>query len=219
MITSTVSFRSCRASQGGGLYVSDWYSGTGLTVLGGSLLFSGCAATWGGGVLLPNGAIHFEAEVVFINCSAKLAGGGLYSERGAVRHSGSTVLQFVNCTAVERAALLCGGPVTVSRLYVHSCMDQTQTPVSSRGNLSAKQIMLADGGPDQESQAYIGSRNLDVTDIDCTAIHQCWTLGESRKVQTLRCREGTMAKVIIVTVPFMIFRSRHSPSMYRHPAI
>ena len=166
-------------------------------MLGGRLQFDSCIAEsgWGGGAIVWRGDALLKAEAVFANCSAGRSGGGLYIGSGSVTHSDKTSLQFSNCTAVERSALFSAGSIHLSRLYIHACIDQAVNPIASGADLLAEQIILSYGGHSQEAQAYIGSRNLQVNALDCTAIDQCWALGKSQQIQTLRCSEGTETRV------------------------
>jgi len=180
------SFKLCRASRsGGGMSV---YRGE-MHVLRGLLRFQNCSSSnWGGGFWVKRKAKLADLTAHFEGCHAGRSGGGF--EAGSLKAKGS-LLAFSSCTASGRAsAFVTTTGARTTNVNIKGCLDSSLTPIAVIGNFTAEKVRLDDAGMLQDRKVTVTAQHLAIDVLDCAAVSQCSTTGDSVQVPKLRCPPG-----------------------------
>ncbi|CAE7792645.1 pmpB, partial [Symbiodinium necroappetens] len=189
LMHSNASFENCRAeSEGGGLEVT---SGSAVAAQVARLEFKQCAAgAYGGGMHAREAQMSLDnSNVTFVECTAGRQGGGFEILDGRLTHS-SGMMSFHFCKAYTGAAFSSTWGAELAEVNVEMCIGLGSGVRSSMGNVSIQRLTFVYDDPSAGHEPSVMAPNVSISEVDCTATHQCSVHAFTWRIPSLLCPPG-----------------------------
>lgn len=188
LMHSNASFENCRATnRGGGLEI---VNGSAVAAQVASLEFKQCAAGGYGGGIRLNGKMSLDkSNATFVECTAGRQGGGFYNRDGRITHSGGT-MSFHFCKAYAGAAFSSTWGAELAEVNVEMCIGLGSGVRSSLGNVSIQRLTFIYHGPSAGYEPSLMAPNVSISEVNCTATHQCTVHATTWRIPSLLCPPG-----------------------------
>ncbi|CAE7208726.1 unnamed protein product [Symbiodinium necroappetens] len=188
LMHSNASFENCRAeSEGGGLRVK---SGSALAAQVASLEFKQCSAgRFGGGIRVEGKMSLDKSNVTFVECTAGRVGGGFAARDGRLTHSRGT-MSFDFCKASAGSAFSSTWGAELAEVNIHMCTGLGAEVTSSNGNVSIQRLTFVYTGPSAGYEPALLAPNVSISEVNCTATHECTVYATTLHIPSLLCPPG-----------------------------
>ncbi|CAE7401350.1 unnamed protein product [Symbiodinium microadriaticum] len=189
LMHSNASFENCRATyRGGGLQIAN---GSAVAAQVASLEFKQCAAgAYGGGMHAREAQMSLDkSNVTFVECTAGREGGGFENLDVRLTHSCGT-MSFHFCKAYAGAAFSSSWGAELADVNVEMCTGIGDEVTSSVGNVSIQRLTFVYDGPSAGYEPYLSAPNVSISEVNCTATHQCVVLATTLRIPSMLCPPG-----------------------------
>ncbi|CAE7238360.1 unnamed protein product [Symbiodinium sp. CCMP2592] len=189
LMHSNASFEYCRAAiEGGGLGVT---SGSAVSARVVSLEFKQCAAgRYGGGIHSLKAKMRLDqSNMTFVECTAGRIGGGFAVRDGRLTHARGK-MSFHFCKAYAGAAFSSTLGAELADVDVDMCTSLGAEVTSSMGNISIQRLTFVYDGPSAGYEPSLVAPNVSISEVNCTATHQCTLRAATLRIPSLLCPPG-----------------------------